>query len=50
MQHSCVVNGQQVGCQTVDYTYRYVNQSNGNPNWQPSPGTPFALSPQACGP
>ena len=32
------------GCQMVNYTYRYVNQANGNPNWQPYPGTPIAVA------
>ena len=50
VQYECMVNGQRVGCQLVDYTYRYVNQANGNPNWQPVPGTPFVSSPQACAP
>ena len=50
VRYECTVNGQQVGCQLVDYTYRYVNQANGNPSWQAMPGTPFASSPRPCAP
>jgi hypothetical protein len=48
VKYSCILNGQQAGCQLVDYTYRYANLANGNPNWQPSPGTPFVSSPRSC--
>jgi hypothetical protein len=50
VKYSCIVNGQQAGCQLVDYTYRYVNQGGGNnPSWQPRPGYPIASSPRPCG-
>jgi hypothetical protein len=49
VKYSCTVNGQQAGCQLVDYTYRYVNQGGGNnPNWQLRPGYPIASSPRPC--
>ena len=40
VKYTCFVNGQQAGCQLVNYVYQYTNQANGNPNWQPVPGTP----------
>ena len=48
VKYSCVVGSQVAGCQIVDYTYRYVNQTNGNPTWQLSPGYPLASPPRAC--
>ena len=48
MQYKCIVSGVVTGCKMVDYTYRYVNRANGNPNWQPHPGYPVAVSSQSC--
>lgn len=49
VKYECMVNGQQAGCQFVDYTYRYVNQGGGNnPDWQPMPGTPWVSSSGPC--
>jgi hypothetical protein len=48
VRYTCVVNGQPAGCRIVDYTYRYVNTANGNPNWQPVPGTPMASPARTC--
>jgi hypothetical protein len=50
VQYSCMVNGVQAGCQRVDYTYRFVNQANGNPNWQPYPGYPMVSQPRPVHP
>ena len=47
VQYTCLAGAVVTGCQKIDYTYRYVNQANGNPNWQPNPGYPVAL-PQPC--
>jgi hypothetical protein len=44
VKYECMLNGQLAGCQLVTYTYRYVNQANGNPNWQLVPGYPTASS------
>jgi hypothetical protein len=41
VRYQCMVGDQIVGCQIVDYTYRYVNQANGNPNWQQVPVSPI---------
>ncbi len=48
VKYTCTLNGQVTGCQMVNYTYRYVNQANGNPNWQPYPGTPIAAAAGSC--
>ena len=48
VKYTCFVNGQQAGCQLVNYVYQYTNLDNGNPNWQPVPGTPRVASTQAC--
>ena len=48
VRYECIVNDQTVGCQIIDYTYRYMNQANGNPDWQQVPGTPFVSSTQTC--
>ncbi len=48
VRYSCTLNGVVTGCKLVDYTYGFVNQANGNPNWQPMPGTPFASTPRPC--
>lgn len=48
VQYKCIVSGVVTGCKMVDYTYRYVNRANGNPNWQPHPGYPVAVSSQSC--
>ena len=50
VQYACMVNGVRAGCQVVNYTYRYVNQNNGNPNWQPYPGYPIAVAMGSCVP
>lgn len=47
VRYECTLNGQVTGCQLVTYTYRYVNQANGNPSWQLVPGYPTASS-TAC--
>jgi hypothetical protein len=41
VRYRCMVGDEIVGCQIVDYTYRYVNQANGNPNWQQVPVSPI---------
>jgi hypothetical protein len=48
--YECMSNGVPTGCQKVDYTYRYVNLANGNPNWQPYPSYPQASPPRPCSP
>ena len=48
VKYTCMINGQPAGCQLVNYTYQFANQANGNPNWQPVPGTPRVSSAQAC--
>ena len=40
VRYECIINGQRVGCQLVDYTYRYVNQANGNPRLAGNAGNP----------
>lgn len=50
VKYSCTLNGVVTGCQMVNYTYRFVNQANGNPNWQPYPGTPIAAAMGPCTP
>ena len=48
MKCTCMINNQPAGCQIVNYTYRYVNQANGNPNWQLVAGYPLVSSAQSC--
>ena len=50
VKYSCTLNGQLTGCRMVNYTYRFVNQTNGSPNWQPYPGTPIAVAMGSCVP
>lgn len=44
VRYVCLVNGVEAGGQCRNYTYRYVNQANGNPNWQPALGSPTMTS------
>ena len=48
VRYTCIVDDQPAGCQIVNYRYQYMNQANGNPDWQPLPGSPTVLSTENC--
>jgi hypothetical protein len=48
VKYTCMDGAALLGCQIVNYTYHFINQANGNPNWQQVPGTPWVSSTQTC--